>query len=296
VEDLRTQLVPHQGGGRGREIRLTRVGARHDRANRIGAPRAELDAGRALHLRYGSLRPRQTVHERVHERHEGGCRGQRRPCRVQAAADEQDAGVPHEPRLSVHRRHDGTVPTRPPSPVPRGLNTISPGHLDSVYLPQPRRRDRPRSSRRTEPPADSAGSQGAVQRPDERRIGGWHHHADRGPPPPPTPTHHPGPPGGSAIETVEPGAASARPTSRPRTCRVTAAGRAPGVPTIDTATAASDTRTEPTPRFAGTSVGGASASTRTPRGTSARPDPSAVRWRSLITCTSRPSSGSASTR
>src|SRR5437868_2354338 len=50
------------------------------------------------------------------------------------------------------------------------------------------------------------------------------------------PTHHPGPPGGSAIETVEPGAASARPTSRPRTCRVTAAGRAPGVPTIDTAT------------------------------------------------------------
>ena len=110
------------------------------------------------------------------------------------------------------------------------------------------------------------------------------------------PTHHPGPPGGSAIETVEPGAASARPTSRPRTCRVTAAGRAPGVPTIDTATAASDTRTEPTPRFAGTSVGGASASTRTPRGTSARPDPSAVRWRSLITCTSRPSSGSASTR
>src|SRR5204863_5258801 len=142
-----------------------RVGSRHDRANRIGAPRAELDAGCALHLRYRSLLPRQTVHERVHERHEGGCRGQRRPCRVQAAADEQDAGVPHEPRLSVHRRQDGTVPTRPPSPVPRGLNTISPGHLDSVYLPQPRRRDRPRSSRRTEPPPDSAGGQGAVNGP-----------------------------------------------------------------------------------------------------------------------------------
>src|SRR5205807_9749201 len=96
---------------------------------------------------------------------------------------------PHEPRLSVHRRHDGTVPTRPPSPVPRGLNTISPGHLDSVYLPQPRRRDRPRSSRRTEPPADSAGGQGAVQRPDERRIGGWHHHADPGPALQPNPDH-----------------------------------------------------------------------------------------------------------
>src|SRR5437764_4779910 len=112
-----------------------------------------------------------------------------------------------------------------------------------------------------------------------------------------SPTHHPGPtPGGSAIESVDPGAASPRPTSRPRTRSVTAAGRAPGVPTIETATAPSDTRAAPTPRFAGTSEPGASASTRTPRATAAWPGPSAVRWRSLITCTSRPSSGSAFTR
>src|SRR5437764_5852930 len=111
-----------------------------------------------------------------------------------------------------------------------------------------------------------------------------------------SPTHQPGPPSGKDIVSVVPGAASPRPTSRPPTRSVTAAGRAPGVPTIDTATAPSDTRALPTPRFAGTSEPGASASTRTPRATAAWPGPRAVRWRSLITCTSRPSSGSAFTR
>ena len=54
-------------------------------------------------------------------------------------------------------------------------------------------------------------------------------------------------------------------------------------------------RTTPTPRFAAAWLAGARATTRTPRGTSARPGPSAVRCRSLTTCTSRAGNGAAST-
>src|SRR5947208_393511 len=115
-----------------------------------------------------------------------------------------------------------------------------------------------------------------------------------------SPTHQPGPSDGNEIDTVDPGVASARPTSRPRIRSVTGAGPpsrpAPGVPTMPTAAAPSVTRTVPTPRFGAAWLGGARASTRTPRGTAARPDPSAVRCRSLTTCTSRAGSGSASTR
>src|SRR5439155_834049 len=81
------------------------------------------------------------------------------------------------------------------------------------------------------------------------------------------------------------------PTSRPRIRSVTGAAPpsrpAPGVPTMPTAAAPSVTRTVPTPRFGAAWLGGARASTRTPRGTAARPEPSAVRCRSLTTCTSR---------
>src|SRR5205809_808082 len=115
-----------------------------------------------------------------------------------------------------------------------------------------------------------------------------------------SPTHQPGPSDGNEIDTVDPVVASARPTSRPRIRSVTGAAPpsrpAPGVPTMPTAAAPSVTRTVPTPRFGAAWLGGARASTRTPRGTAARPDPSAVRCRSLTTCTSRAGSGSASTR
>src|SRR6266513_2403489 len=115
-----------------------------------------------------------------------------------------------------------------------------------------------------------------------------------------SPTHQPGPSDGTVIDTVDPGVASARPTSRPRIRIVTGAAPpfrpAPGVPTMPTAAAPSVIRTVPTPRFGAAWLGGARASTRTPRGTAARPEPSAVRCRSLTTCTSRAGSGSASTR
>src|SRR5213080_1086909 len=54
-----------------------------------------------------------------------------------------------------------------------------------------------------------------------------------------SPTHQPGPSGGSVIDTVDPGTASARPTSRPRMRSVTVAAPpaapVPGVPTMLTA-------------------------------------------------------------
>src|SRR5438445_724746 len=81
-----------------------------------------------------------------------------------------------------------------------------------------------------------------------------------------SPTHQPGPSDGSVIATVDPGAASARPTSRPWIRSVTDAAPfsvpAAGVPTMPIAAAPSVTRAAPTPRFANAWLGGARAGTR----------------------------------
>jgi len=111
-----------------------------------------------------------------------------------------------------------------------------------------------------------------------------------------SPAHHPGASGGRATDTAAPVAASARPTSRVPTRTVTGTGSPAPEPVTATTTAPSVTLALAIPRLAaGVPQAGASERTLTPPGTSARPVASALRWRSLNTCTSRPGKGSAST-
>src|SRR5205807_1081458 len=161
-------------------------------------------------------------------------------------------------------------------------------------------------------PRHAATRQRAVRLAQERRVGGWNDDAAHGSPPRPLadgdvgalgpappfaqprqargyerpgvrPRHGarrlgPAPPAGA------PGAASARPTSRPRSRTVTTAAGVPGVPPTDTATAPSSALAAAIPRLgAASSVGAANATTRTPRGMAAIPSASALRCRSLAT-------------
>ncbi len=95
-----------------------------------------------------------------------------------------------------------------------------------------------------------------------------------------SPTHQPGGDGGRRSVTVVCGAARARPTS--------------GVPPMVIATARSVARTAAMPRLGGTAPAAARAMMRTP-GVGRTVPVSAVRCRSLTTCTSLALSGSAST-
>src|SRR5207245_2485026 len=158
------------------------------------------------------------------------------------------------------------------------LEPIAPRDRNPVDAGETRRRDRSRGRGGAEPPAHAARRERAIRLTDKRGLGRRGQHGPPGGPLHPLPQRH-----GPSLGAAAPGRAA------------TGAGPPPGVPATVIATAPSVTRACATPPFATTWPGGASASTRTPRGTSARPGPKAVRCRSLTTSTSRPGRGSAST-
>src|SRR5439155_1105371 len=162
------------------------------------------------------------------------------PGRVEATAEQDDASVPHQPRLAIDAGHDAGIALGP-------FESVPPIHLHAADHGEIRAREGARWTRRREVPADPT---------SRARAGAL--------------------PGGCTRATR-------------------GAALAPGVPETAIVSPPSPAPAAAMPRLAGTRAGGASTSSATP-GTSTLPAPSAVRCRSLSTCTSRAGRGSAATR